>query len=65
MLLLSGKLEQRTMPMMVAAILSNDKLSDFGVRYLAVTLSIIPVVVVYLILSKYIVKGVTLGAVKG
>ena len=51
--------------MMVAAILSNDKLSDFGVRYLAVTLSIIPVVVVYLILSKYIVKGVTLGAVKG
>lgn len=65
MLLLSGKLEQKTMPMMVTAILSNDKLTDFGVRYLAITLSIIPVVVVYLILSKYIVKGVTLGAVKG
>ena len=65
MLLLSGKLEQKTMPMMVTAILSNDKLTDFGVRYLAITLSIIPVGVVYLILSKYIVKGVTLGAVKG
>lgn len=65
MLLLSGKLEQRTMPMMVAAIMGNDKLTDFGVNYLAVMLSIIPVVVVYLALSKFIVKGVALGAVKG
>lgn len=65
MLLLSGKLEQKTMPMMVTAILSNDKLTDFGVRYLAIMLSVIPVVVIYLLLSKYIVKGVTLGAVKG
>lgn len=65
MILLSGKLEQRTMPMMVASILSNDKLTDYGVNYLAVTLSIIPVVVIYLALSKFIVKGVALGAVKG
>lgn len=65
MLLLSGKLEQKTMPMMVAAILGNDKLTDFGVNYLAVALSIIPVVVIYLVLSKFIVKGVALGAVKG
>ena len=65
MLLLSSKLEQKTMPMMVAAILSNDKLTDYGVNYLAVALSIIPVVVVYICLSKFIVKGVALGAVKG
>ena len=65
MLLLSGKLEQKTMPMMVAAILGNDKLTDFGVNYLAVALSIIPVVVIYLDISKFIVKGVALGAVKG
>lgn len=65
MLLLSGNLEQRTMPMMVAAILGNDKLTDYGVNYLAVALSILPVVIVYLCLSKFIVKGVALGAVKG
>lgn len=65
MLLVSGKLEQRTMPMMVTAILSNDKITDFGVRNLAIILSIIPVVVIYLALSKFIVKGVALGAVKG
>lgn len=65
MLLLSNKIEQRTMPMMVAGVLGNDKIVDFGVKYLVVILSILPIVVIYLCLSKFIVKGVALGAVKG
>lgn len=65
MLLISDKMSQRTMPMMVASILSNDKIVDYGVKYLVVCLSILPVVIVYLCLSKFIVKGVALGAVKG
>ena len=65
MLLLSNKIEQRTMPMMVASVLGNDKIADFGAKYMAVAISILPVVVVYLILSKYIIGGVTLGSVKG
>lgn len=65
MLLLSNKLEQRTMPMMVAAVLNNDHIADFGAKYMAVAISILPVVVVYLFLSKYIIGGVTLGSVKG
>lgn len=65
MLLVDGDLNKKTMPMMVSAILSNDKLTDFGVRYLTVLLSILPVVIIYLALSKFIVKGVALGAVKG
>ncbi|MDE7289108.1 MAG: carbohydrate ABC transporter permease [Oscillospiraceae bacterium] len=65
MLLLSNKIEQRTMPMMVAAVLNNDKIADFGAKYMAVAISILPVVVVYLFLSKYIIGGVTLGSVKG
>ena len=55
----------KTMPMMVQAVLSTDKLSDYGVQYLAIMLSILPIIVVYFILSKFIVKGVALGAVKG
>lgn len=65
MLLLSNKIEQRTMPMMVAAVLNNDKIADFGAKYMAVAISILPVVAVYLFLSKYIIGGVTLGSVKG
>lgn len=65
MLLISSKPEQRTMPMMVTYVLNNDKVTDYGVNYLVVGISIIPVVIVYLCLSKFIVKGVALGAVKG
>lgn len=64
MILLSNKIEQRTMPMMVAAIMNNDKLSDFGVKYAVIAISIIPVVVVYICLSKFIIAGVALGGVK-
>lgn len=65
MLLLSGELSKKTMPMMVSTILAITRSVDYGVNYLVVTLSILPVVVVYLLLSKFIVRGVALGAVKG
>ena len=65
MLLISSKPEQRTMPMMVTYVLNNDKVTNFGVNYLVVAISIVPVVIGYLCLSKFIVKGVALGAVKG
>lgn len=65
MILINNKFEQRTMPMMVAGVMGNLKLSDYGLNYLVIVLSILPVVIVYLCLSKFIVKGVALGAVKG
>lgn len=64
MILISNKPEQRTMPMMVTGVLGNDKVSEFGVNYLVVAISILPVIIVYLCLSKFIVKGVALGGVK-
>lgn len=64
-LLTSGKMQMKTMPMMVQAILGLEKSVDNGVNNLVVMLSIVPVVAVYLALSKFIVRGVALGAVKG
>ena len=64
MILVSREPNQMTLPMMVNTILSNDKLADFGAKYAAIMLSIIPVVVVYFIFSKFIVEGVALGGVK-
>lgn len=65
MILVSGDLKMKTMPMMVVAVQNINTFADFGAKYMAVALSIIPVVVIYLCLSKFIVKGVALGAVKG
>lgn len=64
-LLTNGKLDMMTMPMMVATVLGIKRSVNYGVNYLVVTLSVLPVVIVYLCLSKFIVRGVALGAVKG
>ncbi len=64
MILVSREPKQYTMPMMVQSILSNDKLSDMGVRYTAIMLSILPVMVIYILLSRTIVEGVAEGGVK-
>ena len=64
MILVSRNKEQLTLPMMVNTIISNDKLADYGAKYAAIMLSIIPVVIVYFIFSKFIVEGVALGGVK-
>lgn len=64
MILISREKSQLTLPMMVNTIISNDKLNDFGANYSAIMLSIIPVVIVYFIFSKFIVEGVALGGVK-
>lgn len=64
MILVSRKAEQLTIPMMINALKSNDKVADYGVIYYAIALSILPLIVAYLILSKFIVEGVALGGVK-
>lgn len=62
MILKSDKLV--TMPIMVSKVLGFDKNIDYGVNYLCITLSILPIVVIYFILSKFIIAGVALGGVK-
>ena len=56
-----------TLPIMMSILRSklNSQNGDLGEVYMMILLSIIPVVIVYLFLSKFIVKGVALGAVKG
>jgi multiple sugar transport system permease protein len=53
-----------TVPIMVSKVLAFDKNIDNGVNFLCVSLSILPIVIVYFILSKFIIAGVALGGVK-
>jgi multiple sugar transport system permease protein len=56
----------KTLPILIAQLRSADFLKfNMGHVYAAIAFSIFPVIVVYLILSKYIVGGTTLGGVKG
>ena len=38
---------------------------DMGKIYMMIAVAIVPIIIVYLLLSKYIIAGVTLGGVKG
>ena len=64
MILISSRFNQKTLPMMASAIQSSDKFTDYGAIYLALALSILPIVIVYVALSKFIIAGVALGGVK-
>ena len=58
--------KMKTLPILIAQLRSADFLKfNMGHVYAAIAFSIFPVIVVYLILSKYIVGGTTLGGVKG
>jgi multiple sugar transport system permease protein len=57
--------KKKTLPILIAQLRSADFLKfDMGQVYCMIAFSILPVIVVYLILSKYIVGGVSLGGVK-
>jgi len=45
--------------------LTSQEGTNYGLMASAVTLVIIPVIIVYVFLQKYIIKGMTAGAVKG
>ena len=64
-LILDSK-KKLTMPILIAQLRSADFMKfDMGQVYLLIALAIFPVVIVYLCLSKFIVRGVALGSVKG
>lgn len=64
MILINVKLTKKTLPMMVSALQASDKFNDFGAIYLAIALSIIPIIIAYVALSRFIIAGVALGGVK-
>ena len=58
--------KKKTLPILIAQLRSADWLKfDMGQVYVMISFSIFPVIVVYLLLSRHIVGGVTLGGVKG
>lgn len=64
--LIINKRDVKTLPILIAQLRSADFLKfDIGKVYMMIALSIFPVVIVYLVLSRSIVQGVALGSVKG
>ena len=54
-----------TVPILIATLRGADYMSfDMGKIYMMILVAIVPIIIVYLFLSKYIIAGVALGGVK-
>lgn len=58
--------DKMTVPILIAMLRGADYMNfDMGKIYMMIMVAIVPIILVYLFLSKYIIAGVTLGGVKG
>lgn len=58
--------DKMTVPILIALLRGADYMNrDMGKIYMMILVAIVPIIIVYLMLSKYIIAGVTLGGVKG
>ena len=57
--------DKMTVPILIATLRGADYMNfDMAKIYMMITVAIVPIIVVYLLLSKFIIAGVTLGGVK-
>lgn len=64
-LILNSK-SKKTIPILIAQLRSADYMKfDLGKVYMLIFIAIVPLMIVYLFLSRHIIKGVTMGSVKG
>lgn len=54
-----------TLPIMISLLRGDIYKTEYGAVYLGLSMTALPLIIVYLALSKYIIAGVALGSVKG
>lgn len=62
--ILLTKKEKYTLPIEVALLNSDIYQTEYGSIYLGLSLTVLPLLIIYALLSRYIVEGVALGGVK-
>ncbi len=65
-LLMDTNSKTATLPLVVAGLNAEANANfDLGANYMVLGMAIIPLIIVYLCLSKFIIRGIALGSVKG
>jgi multiple sugar transport system permease protein len=57
-------IEKYTLPMMVQTLRGDVYRTEYGAIYLGLAITIVPMIIVYAIFSRFIVSGIAMGAVK-
>lgn len=62
--ILISSIEKYTLPMLVQTLRGDVYRTEYGAIYLGLALTVVPIIVMYAIFSRYIISGIALGAVK-
>lgn len=56
--------DKYTLPMLVQTLRGDVYRHEYGAIYLGLTASVVPIIIIYFLFSRYIVNGISMGAVK-
>jgi multiple sugar transport system permease protein len=62
--ILISSIEKYTLPMLVQTLRGDVYRTEFGAIYLGLAMSIVPIMILYAVFSRYIVSGISMGSVK-
>lgn len=62
--ILISSIEKYTLPMLVQTLRGDVYRTEYGAIYLGLAVTIVPIIIIYAIFSKYIVSGIAMGSVK-
>ena len=57
-------IEKYTLPMLVGTLRGDVYRTEYGAIYLGLAATIVPIIIIYAIFSRYIVSGIAMGAIK-
>jgi ABC-type glycerol-3-phosphate transport system permease component len=56
--------EKYTLPMLIQTLRGDVYRPEYGAIYLGLAVSVVPIIIIYFLFSRYIVNGISMGAVK-
>jgi ABC-type glycerol-3-phosphate transport system permease component len=62
--ILITSLDKYTLPMLVKTLRGDVYRTEYGAIYLGLAITVVPVILLYILFSRYIISGIAMGAVK-
>lgn len=62
--ILISSIEKYTLPMLVGTLRGDVYRTEYGAIYLGLAFTIVPIIIIYAVFSRYIVSGIAMGAIK-